>query len=134
MGWALFGGSFRSGTLAAVLWVGTTNGDVAAFVVSEVLGSQDGSPRKMELLPTSMCVYVWCVCMWMCGVCVCVCVYVWSVYVDVYMSICMYGVCVFSVLVCVCVCVFVCMWACRCVKDKLDLCSRVDTQPWSTHC
>ena len=72
VGWALFGESFRSGTLAAVLWVGTTNGDVAAFVVSEALGSQDGSPRKMELLPTSMCVYVWCVCMWMCGVCVCV--------------------------------------------------------------
>eukprot|EP00731_Ephydatia_muelleri_P032242 Em0023g749a len=42
----------KNGTLAAVLWVGTTNGDVAAFVVSEALGSQDGSPRKMELLPT----------------------------------------------------------------------------------
>ena len=42
----------KNGTLAAMLWVGTTNGDVAAIVVNEIAGSQDGSPRKLELMPT----------------------------------------------------------------------------------
>ena len=93
-GCASFGGSFHSGTLAAMLWVGTTNGDVAAIVVNEIAGSQDGSPRKLELMPTSMwcgvciCTCVWCVHVHLCVVCayapvcgVCICTCVWCVHV-----------------------------------------------------
>jgi hypothetical protein len=106
------------GSIPRVSGVVVLGGDgslVASKYYSKELTEMKSHTALVDQLQAKLrCVYLYCVCMYVCIciVCVCMCVFVLCVCVCVYL----YCVCVCVYLYCVCVCVFVlCVCVCICI-------------------